>query len=58
MFANYFYARCLYLNDNYEEAKNYYQKCLKLNPAHSNAIKDYNLLKFHENYEVMNYGGQ
>lgn len=57
--ANYYYARRAHINDrNKEDAKKYYKKCLELNPAHSNAIKYYNLLKFHESldYEVKNYG--
>ncbi|NPD47288.1 tetratricopeptide repeat protein [Lentimicrobium sp. S6] len=54
--ANYTYARSAHYRDKNEEAKKYYRKCLELNPAHSNAIKYYNLLMFHENYEIKNYG--
>ncbi|NPD47290.1 S41 family peptidase [Lentimicrobium sp. S6] len=56
--ANYTYARVAHFRDKNEEAKKYYIKCLELHPAHSRAIKYFNLLKLHEGLdnEVTNYG--
>jgi len=56
--VNYGYAFGAFIGDKNEEAKKYFKKCLELNPAHSNAIKYFNLLKFNESvdYEVENYG--
>jgi hypothetical protein len=52
--ANCAYAFSAYIRNKNEVARKYFQKCLELNPARSNAILYSNLMKFHENpgYEI------
>lgn len=54
--ANYWYGRNCQLNDKPDLAKEYYKRCLELNPAHMNAIKYSKLIDLSEKYDLINYG--
>lgn len=56
MSANYWYGRNCQLNDKPDLAKEYYKRCLKINPAHLNAIKYSKLIDLNEKYNLKNYG--
>lgn len=56
MLANYWYGRNCQLNNKPNLAKEYYKRCLEINPAHLNAIKYSKLIDLNEKYHLKNYG--
>lgn len=56
MQANYWYGRNCHLNGKPDLAKEYYKRCLEINPAHLNAIKYSKLIDLNEKYNLKNYG--